>query len=191
MRSSSNNDSNPVYDIKYNVNEMSNVLKLFAFVPSLLIGFILPVVLIVTNAIIFSDFRKSTKQTLNRYNLKSNESSNLTNKKDQLIDKSVEICGDNTRAVNLIFSSKKNLTRLVLSINTLFIFSNILCPIYVFALFMVGSSSIYTDLILIIFSILVLISHNLGFLVYYTFDKPFKETTRSYFKSAFLRFKIK
>lgn len=144
---------------------------LLIFLPILLRGIILPLTLIISNLIIFCDFRKSS--IARRLDLISRRGfiSTLSDEKRQTIQ--------------VLQDMKKNLTKLVISINFMFIIANLVVSVTIlmYALnFITSKSKALTVLInIFVFSL----THSLAILFYYKMDFTFRKTLIAYMNKFF------
>lgn len=150
-----------IYDLAYEFGREQATIKISAALRAL----ILPFVLITTNLIIYFDFRRNTP--IKRLATMSAHSSKHMRRNQQ----QPNATSNNQRAASIVYNSKKSLTRLVISINFLFIISNLSSSVSTIFFFLYGFSSYYTTLAIVIQASLYTTIHSISFFVYLSFDQ--------------------
>ena len=185
------NSTRTLYDLTSNYYGMSKTLKALVLFPGIIRGIFLPVALVISNAIIFYDYRKSLsryrgKKRISKDTSASVKRSSSINKKSQPSNESNTYFLDfNKNAVKVICDSKKHLTRFVISFNFLYIFSNLLTSIVVISIIILGYSSKLTRIIIFMHASLFFLTHSVSIIFYYIFDLTFKKTLNLYAKKYF------
>lgn len=177
------------YDIIYDNFEENTLMKATLYFPAAIRAIILPVVLVISNLIIFVDFKKNSNTQSFRKSIKSAKSSEnqlLNAKNNSEWPTTKTAASSNQDAARIIYGSKKNLTKLVISINFLFIMSNVSSSIAIFSVMIGGFSSYFTKIALMLQNTIFLSSHSLSFFVYLYFDSKFNQTVKFHLCEKFL-----
>ena len=153
------------YRLLFDKYENFGIIKVLVSIPCFIRGLILPPILLVANLIILIEFRK---RSIKKNSKSGSEERCLRSKKESA-------ASQNIKAKEILHDSKKNLTRLIISVNFLFIISNLSAAIVILTFTFTGFTSRVTNQIGIFFNLTFYISHSLNFLVYFLSDELFRK----------------